>query len=108
MRNKYHTLHEDTALFDRLRRRAYYYTSEPWHKIRIVSVFIRPAYLTNCGIRHYYQECRALTSADITYWRVTVVYDCGLRVSRDVTREEMEKMYRNTNRRTKYYNGGVE
>lgn len=101
MRNTYHTLPEDTSLFDRLRHRAYAYTrGDNFH---IVSVCVRPAY--GAGL--------SLTSSDITFWDVYLIYfdnrtqkECHY-VRRGNTRDELERLYRSTDRATRYYVGGV-
>ena len=97
MRNTYHTLPEDTALFDRLRHRAYAYTrGDNFH---IVSVYVRPAYDTSAS----------LTSADITFWDIHLTYlddrtqkECRY-IRRGHTRDEMERLYRSTDTKTRYY-----
>lgn len=101
MRNTYHTLPEDTALFDRLRHRAYAYTKG--YALHIVGVYVRPSF----GSELY------ATSDEITFWDVTVVYvhdDYSkeyVNVHKTLTRSKMERLYRSTDRATRYYAGGV-
>lgn len=99
MRNTYHTLPEDTALFDRLRHRAYAYTKGD--KVSIIGVSVSPAYCCDY----------AATSSDITFWDVTVFYGGDYFTTyrhKAITRDKMERLFRSTNRVTRYYAGGVE
>lgn len=101
MRNTYHTLPEDTALFDRLRHRAYAY--KIGCTFRIVGVKVQPAF----GFVYY------ATSADIEFWDIALTYSSNdgnkfTVVRPALTRPQLESLYRSTDRATRYYAGGVE
>lgn len=94
MRNTYHTLPEDTALFDRLRHRAYVYKRDG--VCSIVGVRIRPS----SGFED------AVTSADISHWDIVITYSIRCRrfnyIRYNYSRAMMEMSFRQTSLRTRY------